>query len=155
MFDNTIEPLMSSTLVEASCKSLLSVKPNLFPIQVSYTHIPNLMVQIPALLTYTFIQKRGAEPTLRDFTKTIIFHIYSIIPTSINVNITIFEKFLQVAVSYSTLQTQKRERHLMMSIDILLSSPHQSCVTTSLLRRTVGSIIRYLVVSCLFGLILK
>ena len=34
----------------------------------------------------------------------------------------VFEKFLQVAVSYSTLQTQKRERHLMMSIDILLSS---------------------------------
>ena len=80
MFDNTIERLMSSTLVEASCKSLLSVKPNLFPIQVSYTHIPNLMVQIPALLTYTFIQKRGAEPILRDFTKIIIFFIY--IPSS-------------------------------------------------------------------------
>ena len=145
MFDDTIKRLMSSTLVEASCKSLLSVKPNLFPIQVSYTHIPNLMVQIPALLTYTFIQKRGAEPTLRDFTKIIIFFIY--IPSSPrqSTSISLFLKS-SYKLQYLTVHC-KHKREIDISMDMLLSSAHQSCVTTSLLRRTVGSILRYLVLS--------
>ena len=96
-----------------------------------------------------FTQERGAHRKI--LTNILIFFTY--IPSSLRQSTSIslyLKSFYKLqATSYSTLQTQKRERHLMTSIDMLLFPRHQSCVTTPLLRRTImDSIFQYLTVSC-------
>ena len=90
-------------------------------------------------------ERRGAHR------KILILFIY--IPSSLRQSTSIslyLKSFYKLqAASYSTLQAQKRERHLMTSMDMLLFPRHQSCVTTPLLRRTImDSIFQYLTVSC-------
>jgi len=94
-------------------------------------------------------EMRGAHRKI--LTKILILFIY--IPSSLRQSTSIslyLKSFYKLqAASYSTLQAQKRERHLMTSMDIFLL-PHIKAVSQYLcfVDQIVDSILLYLTVSC-------
>ena len=98
-------------------------------------------------------ERRGAHRKILTevLTKILIFFIY--IPSSLRQSTSIslyLKSFYKLqAASYSTLQAQKRERHLMTSMDIFLL-PHIKAVSQYLcfVDQIVDSIFLYLIVSC-------
>ena len=82
-------------------------------------------------------------------TKILILFIY--IPSSLrqSTSISLYLKSKLQAASYSTLQAQKRERHLMTSMDMLLFPRHQAVSQyLCFVDQIVDSIFLYLIVSC-------
>ena len=97
-------------------------------------------------------ERRGAHRKILTevLTKVVILFIY--IPSSLlqSTSISLYLKsFYKLrAASYSKLQAQKRERHLMTSMDMLFFPDIKLYHNIFALSNIVGSILLYLIVSC-------
>ena len=93
-------------------------------------------------------ERRGAHRKI--LTKILILFIY--IPSSLRQSTSIslyLKSFYKLrAASYSKLQAQKRERHLMTSMDMLFFPDIKLYHNIFALSNIVGSILLYLIVSC-------
>ena len=100
-----------------------------------------------------FIQDRGTHRKILTEVLTMILILFIYIPSSLRQSTSIslyLKSFYKLqAASYSTLQAQKRERHLMTSMDMLLFPRHQAVSQyLCFVDQIVDSIFLYLIVSC-------
>ena len=86
-------------------------------------------------------ERREAHRKILTKILTLFIYIPSSLRQSTSISLYLKSFYKMQAASYSTLQAQNRERHIETSrdtfLDTLLLPPHQSCITISLLCRTL------------------